>query len=100
MNANRVECPVERSIKNSGFILVHDGQGAPDHPVQGGFFKPEDKKFFTRRYIKQVDGRTEEAVFKYDLRRKLCVYFDMTVRESKEEKRVFQRMESRVLTPR
>jgi len=97
MNGEKVKpiCAAEELIQRLGYELVHDGQAKPDYPVQG-----INGRYFTRVYRLEVDGKSEEAVFKYDLRggKKRCVYFDVVKRDSygvrTGRQRMVQRMEA------
>jgi hypothetical protein len=74
------ECRRERLARECGYELVHDGRAQPNHPVQGGIFDPSEKRFFTRIYRREVDGKFEELVFRYDRRSGKGVLYDVRVR--------------------
>lgn len=90
MGSNHIECVMEQMFRESGFVVIHDGQKRPPDDGSRQFtLPPGEIRFFTRTLRKMVNGKfmDEWAVFKYDLRDRFCVDVKVTRKEPDGTKR-------------
>lgn len=83
INTNgRIECLMERMIRESSFTLIHDGQFEKPKDVQARI-PPEERRFFTRHYRKVRNNRfvDEWIIFRYDIREGFCVECNVTKKQ-------------------
>lgn len=90
MGQDHIECVMERIFRDSGFVVIHDGQKRPPNDGSRQFTSPPDGiRFFTRTLRKMVNGKfvDEWAIFKYDLRDMFCVDVQVTKKEPDGKKK-------------
>lgn len=84
----RIECPLERILKEAGFVQIYDGQTAIAIRNQKMPCPPEERRFFVRHYQQAKNGRfiNRWAKLVYDLRNRNCVTFYITNKDVGKEK--------------
>lgn len=84
----RIECPLEKIIKEAGFIQLYDGQSAMQVRQQKMPMPPEERRFFVRHYRQSKNGKfvSRWAKLVYDMRNQACITFYFTSKDPGQEK--------------
>jgi len=83
----RIECPLEKVLREAGFVQMYDGQSAMAVRQQKTPLPPEERRFFVRHYQQARNGRfiNKWAKLVYDMRNRRCVTLYFTSRELGKE---------------
>jgi len=79
---NRIEYPIEELLRDAGYILIYDGQTAPQRKTDQFAVPSEDRQIFIRHYqqIKHNHFINKYVKLVYNLRKGECNAFDYKIK--------------------
>ena len=79
---DRIEYPIERLLRDAGYIQIYDGQTSPQKKTEQFNVPPEDRQVFIRRYQQIQNNHFVNKYVKliYNLRKGECDAFDYKIK--------------------